>query len=141
LADDAILSVLLTDGIDVTAVAHRGRTIPASLRRALTERDRTCVVPGCQVRDRLEIDHIEPFAAGGPTRLTNLCRLCRWHHYLKTHCGYRITGGPGTWGWLPPPHREHDPPAQAEEETGTIAARRALVWNAAIARLERGPAP
>ena len=33
LAADSVLSVLVTDGIDVTAVAHAGRTIPAAFRR------------------------------------------------------------------------------------------------------------
>jgi len=31
-----------------------------------------------------------------------LCRLCRWHHYLKTHCHFRITGEPGSWEWHAP---------------------------------------
>src|ERR1019366_10764903 len=47
LAADSILSVLITDGVDVTSVAHAGRTIPAGIRTALIERDPTCVVPGC----------------------------------------------------------------------------------------------
>ncbi len=33
LAVDSILSVLVTDGVDVTAVAHAGRTIPASVKK------------------------------------------------------------------------------------------------------------
>ena len=65
LAADSILSVLVTNGTDVTTVAHAGRTIPASLKRALIERDPVCVVPGCDLRDGLEIDHVEPFALGG----------------------------------------------------------------------------
>ncbi len=35
LSEDAILKVLVTDGVDVKAVAHAGRTIPAHLRSAL----------------------------------------------------------------------------------------------------------
>jgi hypothetical protein len=102
LAADSILSVLVTDGVDVTAVAHSGRTIPTPLRRALVERDQTCVVPGCEVRDRLEIDHLQPFAEGGPTSLVNLARLCQWHHYLKTHQNHRLErAGPG-WRWTSP---------------------------------------
>jgi hypothetical protein len=97
LASDAILSAILTEGQDVRAVAHLGRTIPARLRTALQERDPTCVVPGCGERQHLEIDHIIPFANGGPTRLNNLARLCRWHHHQKTHDGYRLKGGPGHW--------------------------------------------
>ena len=35
LAGDAVLKVIVTDGVDVTALAHGGRTIPAHLRSAL----------------------------------------------------------------------------------------------------------
>lgn len=98
LAVDSILSVLLVDGKDVTTVAHAGRTIPAALRRALCERDPTCVVPGCEEHERLEIDHVEPVAAGGETSLANLARLCHWHHYLKTHHRHRLI--PTEQGWL-----------------------------------------
>ncbi|CAN5588843.1 hypothetical protein BH24ACT26_BH24ACT26_22830 [soil metagenome] len=102
LASDAVLSALVADGVDVRAVAHLGRTIPAHLRSALEARDPVCVVPGCDVRDNLEIDHIVPVAEGGPTRLSNLDRLCGWHHYLKTHRGYVLSGGPGSWCLTPP---------------------------------------
>jgi hypothetical protein len=102
LAVDSFLSVLITDGVDVTTVAHAGRTIPASVRRALIERDQECVVPGCGLRDGLEIDHIDPFGQGGPTRLDNLARLCRWHHYLKTHQRHRLERDPSGWRWVVP---------------------------------------
>ncbi len=112
LAVDSVLNVLVTDGVDVTAVAHTGRTVPASLRRALVERDPECVVPGCTARDHLEIDHVVPFAEGGPATMANLARLCHWHHYLKTHHGHRLergdpADGPDrTWRWIAP----DDPP-------------------------------
>jgi hypothetical protein len=102
LAADSVLSVLVTDGIDVTTVAHAGRTIPASLRRALVERDPVCVVPGCEVRDHLEIDHVHPVGLGGPTSMANLARLCHWHHYLKTHQRHRLEPAKRGWRWLPP---------------------------------------
>ena len=115
LAVDSILHVLVTDGVDVTAVARSGRTIPAALRRALEERDPGCVVPGCDATERLEIDHLVPFADGGEASLANLARLCHWHHYLKTHHGHhleRATSGddadrgigadPGGWRWIAP---------------------------------------
>ena len=97
LSGDAYVSALVTDGIDIKAVSHLGRTIPSRLRTAIEMRDRTCVVPGCDVRRHLEIDHIRPRADGGPMRLDNLARLCKWHHYLKTHRGYRLSGTPGSW--------------------------------------------
>ena len=106
LAADGILKVLVTKGVDVVAVAHGGRTIPAHVRSALVARDPKCVVPGCDVRDRLEIDHLVPFAEGGPTTLDNLARLCRRHHMLKTHQGWVLAGRPGAWMW----DRPDEPP-------------------------------
>ena len=102
LAADSILSVLLTKGVDVSAVAHAGRTIPASIRRALLERDPICVVPGCDVTDALEIDHVVPYGDGGTTSLANLARLCHWHHYLKTHQGHLLERRGRQWVWEPP---------------------------------------
>jgi hypothetical protein len=40
-----------------------------------------------------------PFARGGPTRLENLARLCRWHHAQKTHHGWELGGTPARWTW------------------------------------------
>ena len=105
LADDGVLKVVVTRGVDVVAVAHAGRTIPAHLRTALEARDPKCVIPGCDVRDRLEIDHLLAFAEGGPTALDNLARICHRHHYLKTHQGWVLAGGPGAWTWDRPRER------------------------------------
>jgi hypothetical protein len=110
LAVDSILDILVTDGTDVTAVAHGGRTIPASLRRALAERDPVCVVPGCDVAEGLEIDHVAPFAQGGEASMGNLVRLCHWHHYLKTHQHYRLVPVGDGWTWEPPARSGDDRP-------------------------------
>lgn len=102
LATDCLLQVVLT-GTDVTVVSSERRYVPAALRRALDARDPECAVPGCHARHHLERDHWGTgFAQGGPTSLANLARLCRYHHFLKTHCGWRLTGGPGRWRFDPP---------------------------------------
>ena len=111
LAVDSILSVLVTDGVDVTAVAHVGRTIPAAVRRALLERDQMCAVPGCDISEALEIDHIDPLVQGGITTLDNLVRLCHWHHYLKTHQGHRIERSGAGWEWRAPDDARSGPVA------------------------------
>jgi len=103
LMGDAITDLVITNGVDVTTVCHLGRSIPRPLRTALMERDRTCVVPGCDVRQGLEIDHWQiSFVDGGPATLENLARLCGHHHYLRTHRGFQLLGGPGRWRWKPP---------------------------------------
>jgi hypothetical protein len=100
---DAILKVIISDGVDVRTVTSGTRAVPARIRTALEDRDGTCVVPGCDVRQGLETDHYKiGFAQDGPTELANLARLCHFHHYLKTHCGYEIGGDPGSWEWKAP---------------------------------------
>ena len=108
LSEDAILKVLVTDGVDVKAVAHAGRTIPAHLRSALEVRDRKCIVPRCDRTIDLETDHRNTYARTRVTRLEDLGRLCRWHHYQKTFLGYTYRGGPGHWEWIPPENRDED---------------------------------
>ena len=100
LAREGLVKAVLDDDADVRAVAHLGRTIPAKLRSALEARDRSCVVPGCDETDGLEIDHVVPHSEGGATRLDNLARLCRWHHSLKTYRGWGLQGRPGSWRWM-----------------------------------------
>jgi len=107
---EAFLKLLIVDGVDIKTVAHMGRAIPAPLRTAVEERDRVCQVPTCDMSLGLEIDHIVPFAEGGPASLENLVRLCKRHHLQKTHDGYRLIkiaapGGDGDtrWAWRAPP--------------------------------------
>jgi hypothetical protein len=108
LSEDAFLKVLVTKGVDVVAVAHGGRTIPAHLRSAVEIRDRKCIVPGCDVRRGLQIDHRNAFGRTQVTKLDDLALLCRWHHHKKTFLGYTYRGGPGTWEWVPPENRDED---------------------------------
>jgi len=108
MADDCILKVLLTKGVNVMAVAHAGYTIPAHLRTALDVRDPKCIVPGCDGRRRLEKDHRNAFGRTRVTKLEDLAHLCPFHHYLKTFCGYTYRGGPGTWEWIPPENYDED---------------------------------
>src|SRR5580704_9197516 len=103
LLGDALCDLVITNGVDVTTVCHLGRSIPTALDTALLERDRHCVVPGCDQTEGLERDHwIVAFAQGGPATIENLARLCGHHHYLRTHKGFELLGGPGRWRWLPP---------------------------------------
>jgi hypothetical protein len=108
LSEDAFLKVIVTNGVDVVGVAHGGRTIPAHLRSALEVRDPKCIVPRCDVRRRLQIDHRDTFGRTHVTKLEDLARLCPWHHHQKTFLGYTYRGGPGTWQWLPPEKRDED---------------------------------
>ncbi|HWD52129.1 MAG TPA: HNH endonuclease signature motif containing protein, partial [Acidimicrobiales bacterium] len=110
LMGDALCELVITNGIDVTTITKLGRAIPAALRRALDERDATCVVPGCDATTGLEIDHrIVEVKDNGPTALWNLAKLCAHHHDLRHHGGFTLAGGPGHWRWIPP-GADPDPP-------------------------------
>jgi hypothetical protein len=95
----------IVDGADVKAITSMTRHVPTKLHRALEAQDPCCSVPGCDVTEGLERDHISEFGHGGPTCLENMCRLCRLHHRMKTLLGWRILGPPGARQWLPPPLR------------------------------------
>jgi hypothetical protein len=111
LMGDSITRLVITNGVDITTVCHLGRSIPAHLRTALTERDPTCVVPGCDVAQGLEIDHwAVPFEDGGPASMDNLVRICRHHHSLRHHQGFTLSGRPGSWRWDPPTATGRPPP-------------------------------
>ena len=101
----AYVKVVATDGVDVTAVAHHGRHIPAVLKTAIFERDSyTCVRPGCGATTALEVHHYRvDHAKGGPMALWNVATVCPHDHDLLTHGGHRLEGGPGSWTWIPPP--------------------------------------
>jgi len=115
MANDSFLSLVFHRAGDIRAVSHLGRTINRPLRTALVHRDTTCVVPGCGTSFGLEIDHLVPFAEGGPTELDNLALLCHHHHFLKTYEDWVLsrdgTGRDGTprWRFEPPPPFGQEP--------------------------------
>ena len=84
------------DGLSAggAAASRRTRTIPASVRRALAARDRTCRFPGCTSR-RCDAHHIEHWADGGVSHVSNLVLLCRRHHRAVHEGGFDVTAGPG----------------------------------------------
>ncbi|MGH9079433.1 MAG: HNH endonuclease signature motif containing protein, partial [Acidimicrobiales bacterium] len=115
LLNDAFLRMVFHRAGDIRAVSHFGRTIKASLRTALVDRDRRCVVPGCLFSTGLEIDHVVPVTENGPTELDNLALLCHHHHFLKTYGGWTLTrtgtkpDGTPEWSFVPQPSFGQEP--------------------------------
>ena len=95
-------------GNEIVEVSPPTRTIPAKLRRTLERTYPVCGNHDCTNDQRLEIDHIEPFATGGATDEINCWRLCPHCHHLKTHYGWRVVGQPGARRLVPPD--DPDPP-------------------------------
>ncbi len=83
--------VVMRHGPDgrVVELGARTRTIPPALRRALHHRDRGCRFPGCGSRFT-QGHHIQHWAAGGPTTLSNLALLCRRHHRSVHEDGFQV---------------------------------------------------
>jgi len=94
LACDASLVVMrhAPDGAALD-VGRKTRTIPPSIRRALSARDAHCRFPGCTGR-HTDAHHVEHWADGGATRLDNLVLLCRRHHRAVHEEGWTVTWGP-----------------------------------------------
>ncbi len=90
LACDASRVVMRHDGDGrVVEIGARTRTIPPALRRALQHRDRGCRFPGCRV-SVAEGHHVQHWAQGGPTTLSNLALLCRRHHRSVHEEGFQV---------------------------------------------------
>lgn len=90
LACDASLVAMRERNGKPLSVGRKTRTIPGAIRRALSARDRTCRFPGCQNHRFTDAHHIEHWADGGETKLSNLVTLCRRHHRLVHEEGYSV---------------------------------------------------
>ena len=74
-------------------VGARTRTIPPAIRGALHHRDRGCRFPGCGARFG-QGHHIQHWANGGPTTLSNLALLCCRHHRAVHEEGFQVERQP-----------------------------------------------
>ena len=73
----------------VLDVGRKTRTVLPAIRRALAHRDRICRFPGCGLK-YCDAHHIEHWANGGETKLTNLLLVCRYHHRAVHEGGFRV---------------------------------------------------
>ena len=98
--------------------------IPDRISQSVALRDPTCMFPWCTRPTRklrpdehpADSDHHQPYAEGGPTCTCQIVPLCRRHHRLKTHGGwrYRILE-PGSYLWTSPHHYQY-----LRDHTGTL---------------------
>ena len=91
---------------------------PQSLKDFLIARDRTCRFPGCRRAAILsDLDHAQSWESGGETSTENLGALCRRHHKLKTHYGWKIESfADGSCIWRSPAGKEYFTPARSANE-------------------------
>lgn len=107
--DASLLRVLENEDGEPLDVGRKTRSIPPAIRRALNTRDAGCRFPGCTHRRYLDAHHIEHWADGGETKLSNLVTLCRWHHRLVHEGQIRIeTQADGSWRFLNPDGEQYE---------------------------------
>jgi hypothetical protein len=92
---------------------------PQQLKDFLIARDRTCRFPGCRRSALLsDLDHAQSWESGGSTSLENIGALCRRHHRLKTHDGWKIESfSDGSCTWTSPLGKQFFTPARSIHET------------------------
>jgi hypothetical protein len=99
--------------IHVTPVVDTGEHIavdryevPPDLARQIDQTQHVCAFPWCGRRGRYDLDHVieylDPDDGGPPgqTSSTNMARLCRFHHRVKTHTtwtSHRLPDGALVW--------------------------------------------
>ncbi|UPL13563.1 HNH endonuclease signature motif containing protein [Microbacterium galbinum] len=120
-------------GIDST-----DRVFTVHQRRAITLRDRECLIPGCHVPAAwCEIHHVTEHSRGGPTHTDNGVALC-WHHHrtldtsgwtIRMHNGTPHVRGPAWWD----PHQRWRTPRPAPRPAPRTAPRTATTTATATA--------
>lgn len=91
---------------------------PQPLVDFLLARDRTCRFPGCRAPAYLsDLDHAQSWETGGTTSAQNLGALCRRHHRLKTHGGWKLeSASDGSCIWTSPHGKRYPVPARDIQE-------------------------
>ena len=121
LASDGRWRKFITDP-STGALLEVGRDMylpPQYLVDYLSARDRTCRFPGCSQPARVcDIDHAISWEEGGETNPSNLGLLCRRHHRMKTHGGWKLESNPdGSCIWKSPDGKEFFVPMRPIHES------------------------
>src|SRR6267143_146935 len=100
--DGTLARVLKTDSV-VVDVGRATRAVSAAQWRGLKARHRSCAAPGC---DRpinwTSPHHIEFWALGGKTNLSDLLPLCYFHHRLVHEGGWQVVRVGDKVNFIPP---------------------------------------
>ncbi|HWC23237.1 MAG TPA: DUF222 domain-containing protein [Flexivirga sp.] len=76
---------------DIVGMDSRARTYPGLLAHLIKLRDQTCRTPFCDA-PIAHIDHIRPYAEGGPTSERNGEGFCARCNYVKEHPDVSVSG-------------------------------------------------
>ncbi|MEH3130652.1 MAG: DUF222 domain-containing protein [Mycolicibacterium neoaurum] len=111
IACDSTLTSVVVDHTGVPLdVGRAERLFTPAIRKALGVRDGGCAHPGCgRPVSWCDAHHIQPWSAGGATSVDNGVLLCRLHHSLIHHGGWRVYLGRDRHPWFIPPHTPGGP--------------------------------
>ncbi|MGF6822084.1 hypothetical protein M2317_000988 [Microbacterium sp. ZKA21] len=88
---EGMIQRVLFDEGRIVGITTTDRLFNAYQRRAITLRDKECIIPGCHVpASWCEIHHVEEHSRGGPTHTDNGVPLCYWHHRTIDISGWQI---------------------------------------------------
>jgi len=90
IACDCSISINHTSKGEPTNIGRKSRIWPTAMARAIKDRDQVCVWPGCVQSRHLHIHHIEHWADGGETSVSNGACLCSHHHTMVHEGGYTL---------------------------------------------------
>ena len=96
--DASLVPMVENENDEPLRVGRKTRIIPPAMRRALRSRDEGCRFPGCTFHQYVDAHHVEHWADGGETNLSNLITLCRSHHRM-VHKGEIVIRELASGGW------------------------------------------
>src|SRR5437870_2837816 len=100
--DGTLCRVLKADSV-VIDVGRATRAVSPAQWRALKARHRTCAAPGCDRPMNLTSPHhVEFWARGGKSNLSNLLPLCYFHHRLVHEGGMQVVRAGEGVKFIPP---------------------------------------
>ncbi len=99
---DPVITALIVDVLGVPLdMGREVRLANRRQRRALERRDGGCIFPGCDAPvGWCDAHHVIWWDDDGPTDITNLALLCRYHHGVTHRSGWTMTATAGqrfTW--------------------------------------------
>jgi hypothetical protein len=85
-------------------IENSGYTPSPRLQRQIRTGEPVCAFPYCtRPSPACDLDHVHPYADGGPTSSGNLAPLCRRHHRVKTFTTWTYRKvKPGHYTWTSP---------------------------------------
>jgi hypothetical protein len=113
--DASVVSIIENAKGEPLSVGRKSRVIPPGIRRALNARDQGCRFPGCPFKRYVDGHHVNHWAHGGETKLSNLVTLCRFHHRLVHEGQIAIqTLDDGAFRFLRPDGRPFEDPTSTQ---------------------------